>query len=104
MVEKKKLNFLGSILATVHLFIFICFFVFVEVLSEGKEQIQLLWIYWLVLDFPVSIFHLVSVLSGNFSRFSIIVTHGLLGTLWWYYIPTTIKFFQYILKKLIKIK
>jgi hypothetical protein len=91
-MKRPKINFLGSILASIHVLVFVYFFVFIDVMSAGKEQAQLLWIYWLVIDFPVSILQILILISGGFSKLSIVINHGLIGTLWWYFVPATIKF------------
>ena len=46
---------LGLMLASVHLLVFIICYIYINILNAGKEQIQLLWIYWLAIDFPVSL-------------------------------------------------
>lgn len=79
---------IGLTFAIFHLLCFILFFIYVNILNSGKEQIQLLWIYWILLDFPASLVLILSFILNETSPYVIYFTHGILGTIWWYYLPT----------------
>jgi hypothetical protein len=87
---------IGAGLATVHLVAFVSFVVCLHLSTEG--QARLLWALWLPLDFPLSIFLVVGFdLIPPDSHFGRLATtllpyflHGVLGTIWWFYIPAVV--------------
>lgn len=89
-------NKIGVGLAAVHLVAFVLFVLYLHVSTEG--QARLLWALWLPLDFPVSLvvitgFDLISPDSqlGSFVRMWLpYFVHGILGTIWWFFIPVVI--------------
>ena len=90
---------IGLALAVLHLLCFVLFYVYVNILSAGKEQIQFLWMYWIIIDFPVSLFLIISFVLNETSSYVIYFTHGILGTVWWYYLSIIIAFFINKLKR-----
>jgi hypothetical protein len=88
-----KFQRIGLVFAFFHLSCFVLFYVYVNILSSGKEQIQLLWMYWIVIDFPASLFLILIFLLNGTSSYAIYFTHGIIGTLWWYYLPIIISSF-----------
>lgn len=86
----------GVVLAIVHLLVFIIFVTLISLSSEG--QMRLLWAIWLPIDFPVSLlviwgFDFIPIESsvGSFIRTWLpYFVHGILGTMWWYFIPIII--------------
>ena len=87
---------IGVGLAAVHLVGFILFTLYLHSSSEG--QAPLLWALWLPLDFPVSLivikgFDLIppdSQLGSFLTKWLPYFVHGLLGTIWWFFIPVLI--------------
>lgn len=91
---------IGISFAVLHAIIFSI--VFITVISSEESQIQLLYIPFLVIDFPISLLYVVPVgelksyvrslgypvISEIF--YSPLLVNGILGTIWWYYVP---KFF-----------
>ena len=88
-----KFRRIGLVFAILHLLCFVLFYVYVNILSSGKEQVQLLWMYWIVIDFPASLFLILSFVLNGTSSYLIYFTHGILGAIWWYYLPAIITFF-----------
>jgi len=86
-MSSNKFHKLGAIAAFIHVLIFVCFFIYINVLASGKAQIHILWIYWIIIDFPVSLLHIPTIISGDSNTLTIFFHHGVLGTLWWYFIP-----------------
>lgn len=80
---------IGLLLAVIHLILFFWFVSYLTDLSARDGQSQLLWIYWLALDFPVSmlVFFLSFVLDTT-SHYVMYFVHGILGTIWWFFVPT----------------
>lgn len=87
---------IGVGFASAHLVAFILFTLYLHLSTEG--QARLLWTLWLPLDFPVSLFvikgfDLISPDSqlGSFVRMWLpYFVHGVLGAIWWYFIPVLI--------------
>ena len=83
----------GVVFAAVHIIVFVLFVAYMFTSSEG--QARLLWALWLPLDFPVSLFvtmgfdHLSpSSQYGGLARTWLpYFVHGLLGPIWWFFIP-----------------
>lgn len=86
-MSRKRFDRAGVIAALIHLLLFAIFYFYINALYAGKAQAQLIWIYWLIIDFPVSILLLPTIVSGNIDIFFLCFFHGILGTLWWYYMP-----------------
>ena len=87
---------IGIGFAVSHLAAFILFALYLHLSSEG--QARLLWALWLPLDFPISLavtkgYDLISADSqpGRFVRTWLpYFVHGVLGTIWWLFIPIAI--------------
>jgi hypothetical protein len=87
---------IGIGFAVVHLVAFIIFALYLQLSTEG--QAWLLWTLWLPLDFPVSLiilkgFDLIppDSLPGRAVRTWLpYLVHGVLGTIWWFFIPVVI--------------
>ena len=103
MSLKKKIGF-GF--AAAHLLAFILFVLYLHLANDG--QARLLWAFWLPLDFPVSLlvikgFDLISPDSqlGSFFRVWLpYFVHGVIGTVWWFFMPVVIgSIFNKLLKK-----
>ena len=97
---------IGVGFAAVHLVAFVLFALYLYLATEG--QARLLWTLWLPLDFPVSLvvikgFDLFSPDSqiGSFVRMWLpYFVHGVLGAIWWFFIPVVIgSIFNKLLKK-----
>lgn len=102
----KKRNSLGLTLAAIHLAAFIATAVFVG--ASPAEQIQLIWLLWFPIDLPWSLLHLFA--GAGYSEWQretsnslpIVgyvlylphLVHGVLGTIWWYYVPRMILYFK----------
>jgi hypothetical protein len=98
----------GATLAIAHLFAFFAFVLYLNQSDDG--QARLLWALWLPVDFPVSLavfagFEFISPDHGIGSlirRVSPYFVHGVLGTVWWYFLPFIVKaiyrkFTEYVL-------
>jgi len=72
--------------AVFHVILFVAFLVFMKA-QAGKAQHQLYWMVWLVIDFPVSVLMLISFMLRAVSYELLIFIHGVLGTIWWYFLP-----------------
>jgi hypothetical protein len=83
---------LGLLLSAIHFFLFIAFAAYLKYgIDDG--QLRLLWAIWLPIDFPVSILVTkgLSVTQSELLRFWFpYFVHGLLGTVWWFFIPKII--------------
>ena len=55
-------------------------------LNSGDGQGVFLWIVWLVIDFPVSLIVIFSFFTDSYSLDLMYFTHGVLGTVLWYFI------------------
>ena len=84
---------LGVVFAAVHIIVFVLFVAYLFTSGEGQDR--LLWALWLPLDFPVSLFVTMGFdhISPS-SQFGVLVrtwlpyiVHGLLGPIWWFFIP-----------------
>ena len=82
--------------AAAHLAVFFLFATYLHLSTEG--QARLLWTLWLPLDFPVSLiviqgFDRISpdTQLGSFVRTWLpYFVHGVLGTIWWFFLPVVI--------------
>src|SRR5262249_39643928 len=90
----------GLVLAIVHLLLFAGFLVWKKAVAAQDGQSELLWIIWIPIDFPWSLcVPLLSQLAGDelisptqrgisgILYFLPHFVHGVIGTIWWYYIP-----------------
>lgn len=93
----KKICKYGLVFASVHLFFFVGYVFYVASVAQRDGQAQLLWIFWLLIDFPVSLLIFVAQSIGLTSVKTIYFIHGGLGTIWWYFLPSII--FRTSLKK-----
>ena len=103
MLDSSKLNLsksIGLLFAIVHFFLFILFIGYMHILVEDG-QAQLLWIIFLVVDFPVSLVTLLAYKLlphgteiANIARFiTPYIVHGIIGSMWWYFLPQIISYF-----------
>jgi len=89
MVQKNQNNSktIGIIIGIIHFSIFIYFYL---AASSHHAQWQLSWIPLSIIDFPVSVFLLpLSSITSNLNLSAFFI-HGILGTLWWYWISSRI--------------
>lgn len=85
---------IGAVFFSIHIIIFIIFVFYLHFIAESA-QARLLWIFWLPLDFPVSLLtlwgldHLNNNLDTNLIAFILpYFIHGLLGAIWWFFITS----------------
>ena len=84
---------IGVVFAAVHIIVFVFFVGYLFTSSEGQDR--LLWALWLPLDFPVSLFVTIgfdhispsSQYGGLVRTWLPYIVHGLLGPIWWFFIP-----------------
>ena len=78
-------------LAAVHAAAFFLFLAYFSEANQRDGQAMLLWGYWLVIDFPVSLLvpagWWVMDADAAVTRYWLYFVHGVLGTVWWYWIP-----------------
>lgn len=86
----KKISKCGLLFSFIHLLLFVVYVSYVSSVSERDGQAQLLWIVWLLTDFPISLLLFVAKELGLSSFNVFYAVHGLLGTIWWYFVPTMI--------------
>lgn len=86
---------IGVIFSGAHLIAFILFVLYLH--QSHEEQSRLLWTLWLPLDFPVSLLVITGFdLIPHDQLGSIVRTwlpyfvHGILGTIWWFFIPVVV--------------
>ena len=94
-MNKNLTRKLGAVLAIIHLVAFVWLALYVRSLSD--PQAPLLLAVFVIVDFPVSmIYFLVAKLHLNFADlrnpvfeflYPPYLIHGLLGTIWWYFLP-----------------
>ena len=92
ILKNKVLSVIGSVLAVIHAYF--VGFVLVAFPSSGQSAIVLLAILW-GLDWfvaPLSMF-LLSITQQNMAAYmlTLIVIHGILGTIGWFFTPILIK-------------
>ena len=88
---------IGIILAIIHICAFIIFVLYLH-FGADDGQARLLWALWLPVDFPVSMtvplgFKLISSASPfglELRTWLPYFVHGILGPIWWYFIPRII--------------
>jgi len=102
MKMNNRTKYLGIILATLHMIAFVATVAYT--VNSAIEQASFIWLIWFPLDFPWSFINILggesySVWVDNISDKSPIlgyifytpyVVHGLIGTIWWYFLPTII--------------
>jgi hypothetical protein len=89
-MDMVRQNKLGSLLAAIHLIMFFWFLYYLDGLSSRDGQGPLLWVYWLVIDFPVSLLVILLFAVDITSHYMLYFVHGILGTIWWFYLPTAL--------------
>jgi hypothetical protein len=57
---------------------------YVSALSQTSGQAVLLWVYWLLIDFPVSLLGYF-LFDGQF-----FLVHAVIGSLWWFFLVLVI--------------
>jgi len=87
----------GLVFSSLHLLSFVSYNFYVVSVAARSGQAQLLWLVWILIDFPISLIDFVAQYLDIFSLYTIYIVHGLLGTIWWYFIPTIL--FKFSLKK-----
>jgi len=75
--------------AIFHLLAFISFLIFLQT-QTGVAQYQFYWIFWLIADFPVSLLFFAASKLGVVSYAFMLLLHGVLGTVWWYFLPVVL--------------
>ena len=104
-INPTSVKIVGTGFAMLHL---IAFMIFVGYLHQSNEgQAILLWTLWMPVDFPISLtipigFDLLSSDSGigsTLRRALPYFVHGVLGTVWWYYLPILV---TTVFKKIIR--
>jgi hypothetical protein len=81
---------IGLLFSAIHLILFSWFLSHLSDLSGSDGQGSLLWVYWLVIDFPVSLLVVLSFAADVTSHYVMYFVHGILGTIWWFYVPTVL--------------
>ncbi|PHR26010.1 MAG: hypothetical protein COA36_13235 [Desulfotalea sp.] len=87
MHKEKKI---GVFLASVHLSAIIAFICYLEFLPKPDGQEPLMWVYWLIIDFPVSLLVLLFFLLNITSHIMLYLVHGIVGTVWWLFVPVIV--------------
>ena len=77
-MASKRIHSIALVVAGVHLLGVLLTAWCVSASTEG--QAPLVWVYWMMLDLPWSLL-LVQLIGSNF-----IVIHGIVGTMWWYFL------------------
>jgi len=85
-MPKQVLNRAGLVFAIMHLLAFVLFVYYLFEISGRDGQSQLYWAIWLILDFPVSLIIVVSFWLDFYSYGLLYFTHGIMGTVFWYFI------------------
>jgi hypothetical protein len=88
---------IGAALAVLHSLAFLAFVAYLHQSQDG--QAILLWAIWVPVDFPVSLAALAGFellpsdgsLGSAFRRALPYLVHGLLGPIWWYFLPFLMK-------------
>jgi hypothetical protein len=89
-MDMVRQNKLGLLLAAIHLIMFFWFLYYLNDLLSRDGQGPLLWVYWLVIDFPVSLLVILLFAVDITSHYMLYFVHGILGTIWWFYLPTVL--------------
>ena len=60
---------------------------YVSVASASSGQAGLVWVFWMLVDLPISF------LAYTLSDVGFLFTHALLGSLWWYFLVMVVTSF-----------
>jgi hypothetical protein len=96
---------IGVFLALIHLVAFLATALFT--MKSSVEQVSLVWLLWFPIDLPWSLFYWIAgegysiwveQLSGKsmvlgYVFYAPYLIHGVIGTIWWYYLPRLVKRF-----------
>jgi len=88
MIDINKRARFGLLFAAIHLVMFFWFLSYLGDLSGRDGQGPLLWVYWLAIDFPVSLLVILLFAVDVTSHYMLYFVHGVLGTIWWFFVPT----------------
>ncbi|MEQ8289146.1 MAG: hypothetical protein RIB78_05420 [Gammaproteobacteria bacterium] len=87
---------IGALFFSIHILIFIVFVLYLHFVAESA-QARLLWVFWLPLDFPVSLLTLWGLDNlNNPSGLNLVAflfpyfIHGLLGAIWWFFLTSKV--------------
>lgn len=86
----KKSRKIGLLFSVIHLMLVVFFVYYLKYISAKDGQGQLMWAYWLIIDFPISLLVLLSFLLNVTSHYMLYFVHGVLGTICWFYWPVII--------------
>lgn len=102
-METHTARVLGLWLAVIHLMAFGATVAYVTSPPQGEGWKSVVWVFWLPIDFPWSLLHFV-MKQGAFAAivdklsaesvtlryvlYSPHLIHGVIGTIWWGYLPT----------------
>jgi len=75
---------LASIVGVIHLALAVLTAVVVHVMEGQSGQAIMVWAPWAIIDIPISLIAYI-VLSGNY-----LVIHGVIGSLWWFFLVAVI--------------
>jgi hypothetical protein len=91
----------GYVLSVVHVVGFLLTVSYTYVSADG--QASLVWVYWALIDFPLSLFYffgesygdILTTIEGYAPLVAQIlylpnIVHGIFGTIWWLFLPTFI--------------
>lgn len=81
----------GLFFAFAHVVLLIIFTIYMEVIINDGQR-QLLWVVFLIVDFPISLitffgYDFIPTESNVARYYWPYVSHFILGTLWWYFLP-----------------
>jgi len=110
MENLRRRQYLGIILASVHLCAFVVTVTYT--VKSPIEQSSLVWLVWFPIDIPWSFINilggeayslwLANIASKSFlfeyAFYTPYLVHGLIGTIWWYYLPTFISKISFHIK------
>lgn len=85
-----KYNKIGLLFCIIHIAAVISFVYYLNYISGIDAQGNLMWSYWLIIDFPVSLFVILFFYFDVTSRFMLYFVHGVLGTIWWFFLTALI--------------
>jgi hypothetical protein len=99
MTRQKIALVTGLIFASVHIALFAMTLIYTITSHDG--QASLVWIFWVIADLPVGLLDLLpgknfmlwldslskTSPAAAYLLYPPYVVHGLIGTLWWYFIP-----------------
>jgi hypothetical protein len=81
---------IGIFLSSTHLIAIIAFILYLRFLPNPDGQETLMWAYWLIIDFPISLLVLLFFLLNVTSHIMLYLVHGIIGTIWWFFVPVII--------------